>query len=58
MIEMKLSKKEQRLADYYIECSEKGTNPTIGEICKAVKTTPFTLLGKTQPSLRNKLNLH
>jgi DNA-binding MurR/RpiR family transcriptional regulator len=55
---MELNKKEQRLADYYIECSEKGINPTIGEICKAVKTTPFTLLGKTQPNLRNKLNLH
>lgn len=50
---MKLSKKAQRLLDYLVDYSIENDNkePTLGEICKACKTTVITLLTKTFPEL-------
>lgn len=47
---MKLTAKEQRLADYIL----KGGSNNIGDTCRALHTTPMTLLGKTIPSLVKK----
>jgi hypothetical protein len=52
---MKLNKKEARLYKYKLHCAENKLNPTIGEACKALKTTVFTLLGKTEPNLNRKI---
>jgi hypothetical protein len=51
----KLTKKEQRLFDYYAECEARGFQPTIGDICNACHTTPWTLCKKTHPGLMAKL---
>lgn len=51
---MKLTAKEKRLLDYLVECEEQGRTPTVGDICRACKTTVRTLLGKTFPSLEEK----
>ena len=52
---MKLNKKEQRLFDYLQKCFANDTNPKIGDTCKECKTTVFTLLSKTYPSLMKKI---
>lgn len=49
-----LTKKEKRLAEYI----EKDGSLKIGDVCKALKTTPRTLLGVTLPGLRAKLVAH
>jgi len=46
----KLTAKEKRLFDYIAS----GGSGNIGDACRALKTTPFTLLGKTLPGLREK----
>jgi hypothetical protein len=46
-----LNTKEKRLLAYYYD----GGDLNIGETCRQLKTTPFTLLGKTTPNLRAKL---
>jgi len=51
----KLKAKEKRLLLYVGKCLDEGRTPTIGEICRACKTTPRTLLGKTWPQLREAL---
>ena len=48
---MKLTAKEKRFLDYLVECAEQERIPTVGDICRACKTTVRTLLGKTVPSL-------
>ncbi|AJS59868.1 hypothetical protein [Paenibacillus sp. IHBB 10380] len=48
-----LTKKEQRLLAYLLE---EGNSRKIGDVCKALKTTPRTLLYKTQRSLNKKLD--
>ncbi|MED1948975.1 hypothetical protein [Brevibacillus centrosporus] len=48
-----LTKKEKDLLAYLLD-DEKSKN--IGDICKALRTTPRTLLGKTKPSLNRKLD--
>lgn len=55
MIGMKLNAKEKRLFDYYLKCIKGKLNPTIGDICRDCRTVPYTLLAKTEPSLRGKL---
>lgn len=51
---MKLTAKEKRLLDYLVECEEQGRTATVGDVCRACKTTVRTLLGKTLPSLDEK----
>lgn len=51
---MRLTKKEQRLKDYLEKCKKEGIEPTIGDVCRDLHTTPITLLGKTLPSLKAK----
>ena len=51
-MDVQLSTKEQKVFDYIVEQMEIGKLPTIGEICKACRTTPKTLLGKTMPRVR------
>ncbi len=51
---MKLSAKERRLKDYLEKCKRKGIQPTVGDVCRDLRTTPLTLLGKTLPSLKAK----
>lgn len=51
---MKLTRKEQRLKDYLDRCRREGREPTIGEICRDLRTTPWTLLKKTLPGLQEK----
>ena len=54
---MKLTAKEQRLHDYLLAELAKGNHqPNIGETRIACKTTVRTLLGKTLPSLRKKVD--
>lgn len=48
-----LTKKEKDLLAYLLD-DEKSKN--IGDICRALRTTPRTLLGKTKPSLNKKLD--
>ena len=48
-----LTKKEKDLLAYLLD-DEKSKN--IGDICRALRTTPRTLLGKTKPSLNRKLD--
>lgn len=48
-----LTKKEKDLLAYLLD-DEKSKN--IGDICKALRTTPRTLLAKTKPSLDRKLD--
>jgi hypothetical protein len=53
---IKLTAKEKRLYKYWLEwaANKKDTKvPTIGEICKALHTTPGTFL-KTHSSLKEK----
>jgi hypothetical protein len=52
---MELSIKEKRLFDYYLNCIKNKLNPTVGDVCKACHTVPYTLLTKTEPSLIDKL---
>ena len=52
---MKLNAKEKRLFDYYLKCIENKITPTIGDICRDCRATPYTLLVKTEPSLTSKL---
>jgi len=47
-----LTKKEKDLLAYLLD-DEKSKN--IGDICRALRTTPRTFLGKTKPSLNRKL---
>jgi len=56
-VEVMLTAKEKRYVDYHVKCREEGFSPTIGDVCKACHTTPWTLLGKTEPSLMKKLEL-
>jgi hypothetical protein len=51
----KLNAKEKRLFDYYLKCIKDKIAPTVGDVCKACHTTPYTLLAKTEPSLTSKL---
>lgn len=53
--ELKLNKKETRLLRYRYQCIQNNVDPTIGEACKALGTTVFTLLGKTEPNLNRKI---
>jgi hypothetical protein len=53
--DMKLNAKEKRLFDYYLKCIKNKLNPTVGDVCQACHTVPYTLLAKTEPSLRDKL---
>lgn len=48
-----LNKKEQRLFAYLLN---DNNSKNVGDICKALKTTPMTLIGKTKPSLDMKLD--
>lgn len=48
-----LNKKEQRLFAYLLD---DNNSKNVGNICKALKTTPMTLIGKTKPSLDKKLD--
>ncbi len=48
-----LTKKEKDLLAYLLD-EKKSKN--IGDICRALRTTPRTLLGKTKPSLDSKLD--
>jgi len=52
---VKFTAKEQRLLAYRYICFMEGTLPTIGDICKACATTPFTLLSKTTRDLNAKV---
>lgn len=47
-----LNKKEQRLLAYFLNDSN---SPIIGDICRTLKTTVWTLLSKTQPELLRKI---
>ncbi|WP_409175498.1 hypothetical protein [Brevibacillus fortis] len=49
-----LTKKEKDLLAYLLD-DENSKN--IGDICKALRTTPRTLIGETKPSLVRKLDL-
>jgi len=53
----RLTKAEQRYFDFIQACLKEGRNPTIGEVCKACKTTPWTLLKKIRPGLMAKMAL-
>ncbi|WP_143191977.1 hypothetical protein [Paenibacillus helianthi] len=48
----RLNKKEQRLLAYLLDDSK---SKIIRDICKALKTTTWTLLGKTKPELIRKI---
>lgn len=48
-----LTKKEKDLLAYLLD-HENSKN--IGDICRALRTTPRTLIGKTKPSLDRKLD--
>lgn len=48
----RLNKKEQRLLAYLLD---DGKSKKIGDICKALKTTAWTLLRKTRPELERKI---
>ncbi|MNW38173.1 hypothetical protein D3C74_152320 [compost metagenome] len=48
-----LNRKEQRLLAYDLDDSK---SRNIGDMCTELKTTPFTLLGKTRPSLNQKMS--
>lgn len=50
-----LTAKEKTLRCFYLACEEEGKEPTVGDACRICKTTPFTLIGKTKPSLDAKL---
>lgn len=47
----RLNKKERRLFDYLLD---ENNSRKIGDICKALHTTSWTLLSKTQPNLERK----
>lgn len=47
-----LNKKEQQLLAYFLD---DRPSPIIGDICRALKTTPRNLLSKTQPELFRKV---
>lgn len=47
-----LKTKEKRYLIYRAECIDKGIRATVGDVCKALHTTPHTLLGKTEPALQ------
>ncbi|MEK3867975.1 hypothetical protein MHH60_31445 [Paenibacillus sp. FSL H7-0716] len=49
----RLNKKEQRLLAYLLDDSK---SKNIGDICKALKTTARTLIGKTKPDLERKID--
>ncbi|WP_189026109.1 hypothetical protein [Paenibacillus albidus] len=49
----RLNKKEQRLLAYLLD-DNKSKN--ISDICKALKTTTWTLLSKTKPELERKID--
>ncbi|MEK4882653.1 MULTISPECIES: hypothetical protein [Paenibacillus] len=49
----RLNKKEQRLLAYLLDDSK---SKNIGDICRALKTTAWTLLGKTKPELERKID--
>ncbi|WP_340394905.1 hypothetical protein [Paenibacillus sp. FSL E2-0177] len=49
----RLNKKEQRLLAYLLDESK---SKNIGDICKALKTTPITLCTKTKPQLERKID--
>ena len=46
---IKLNKKEQRLFNYLLD---ETNSMNIGDICKALHTTVYTLLAKTEPRVR------
>ncbi|MEK5028715.1 hypothetical protein [Paenibacillus sp. FSL M7-1046] len=48
----RLNIKEQRLLAYLLDDSK---SKNIGEICRALKTTAWTLLSKTKPELERKI---
>ena len=52
--EITLTAKEKRLFDVFVKSPE---GMKIGDICDICHTTPWTLLGKTQPNLIKKLEL-
>lgn len=47
-----LNAKERRLYDYL---SDPNNSRNIGDICRALHTTPWTLLYKTKPNMDRKL---
>ncbi|WP_342435934.1 hypothetical protein NSS79_20645 [Paenibacillus sp. FSL L8-0436] len=49
----RLNKKEQRLLAYLLDDSK---SKNIGDICRALKTTAWTLLSKTKPELERKID--
>ncbi|MEK4196002.1 hypothetical protein NYE59_23195 [Paenibacillus sp. FSL L8-0323] len=49
----RLNKKEQRLLAYLLDDSK---SKNIGDICRALKTTARTLIGKTKPDLERKID--
>lgn len=49
----RLNKKEQRLLAYLLDDSK---SKKIGDICRAIKTTAWTLLSKTKPNLERKID--
>lgn len=55
-MKLRLTKKEQLLADLLEKTPTESLN--IGETCKALKTTPLTLLNKTIPGLHKKLEAY
>jgi hypothetical protein len=50
----RLNKKEQRLLAYLLDDSK---SKNIGDICRALKTTARTLIGKTKPDLERKIDV-
>ena len=53
-MDLGLTNREQRLADYIAN----DGSLVIGDVCNALHTTPRTLLGKTLPGLRAKLEAY
>lgn len=49
----RLNMKEQRLLAYLLDDSK---SKKIGDICRALKTTARTLIGKTKPNLERKID--
>jgi hypothetical protein len=51
-VKIPLNTKEQRLFDYI---SNEDNSRNVGDICRALHTTPYTLLSKTLPGMKAKI---
>ncbi|MDT8902198.1 hypothetical protein [Anaeroselena agilis] len=54
VLDVRLSRKEQRVYDFLLKCKKEGRSVTVGDVCRECRTTPLTLLGKTLPAIRVK----